>query len=190
MRRQLAALVDEFEAVRSGVTALAARTSEMRWAARAQPERWSVAECIVHLNLTALAYVPLIRESLAELPPLDAPAVRYRRDPVGWLVGLAVGPLPRVGRIRIGRVRTLAAFVPGGALDRETVLAEFNRLQDEQIALTRDADGRALGEARIQSPFDPRIHYNGYSALALLPRHQRRHLRQAEEVWAGQSEVT
>jgi hypothetical protein len=111
------------------------------------------------------------------------PVQHYHCDFVGWLVGLAVGPLPRIGGWRFGRVSTLPAFVPSGDLERQTVLAEFETLQNEQIALAKDADGRELGDIWIVSPFENRVKYNAYSCLVLLPRHQRRHLDQAFVAW-------
>jgi hypothetical protein len=35
------------------------------------------------------------------------------------------------------------------------------------------------------SPFAPGVRYNLYSTLSILPRHQERHLWQAEQVHAG-----
>jgi len=115
-------------------------------------------------------------------------ARRYRRDPVGWLVSYAAGPLPRVAGVRLGRARTLPAFVPAGEqthLPREALVADFDRLQGELIELAREADGLPLDALRITSPFDPRgrLRYNVYSTFVILPRHQRRHLWQAEHVW-------
>jgi hypothetical protein len=60
-------------------------------------------------------------------------------------------------------------------------MAEFDRLQAELIAITREADGYPLSEMKITSPFGGKIRYNFYSALRILPRHQQRHIEQAEE---------
>ena len=107
----------------------------------------------------------------------------YRQDLFGWLLSLMSGPMPRVGRRRFGRVKTTPAFVPGGELDQETIVREFDALQTEQIGLTRNAAGLPLNDLFIVSPFDARVTYNVYSTLVILPRHQHRHLDQAEEVW-------
>lgn len=104
---------------------------------------------------------------------------------MGWLLSLVTGNLPRIGNYRFGRVRTIPSFVPGGDLDREMVVAEFDTLQHELIQLTRAAHGKALQHMRIVSPFDPRVRYNAYSCLLIIPRHQQRHLWQAEHVWNG-----
>ena len=184
MHPQLSAIVDEFESARSRLHLLAGAVPDARWAERADPARWSVAECVAHLNLTSRAYVPLLRDAIARARALrDAgrttPA-RYRRDPVGWVLWRTAGPVKRVGR-----VKTTAPFVPAGELPRDVVLAEFERLQDEQLACVRDADGLPLGDVRVVSPFDARVRYNLYACLTILPRHQHRHLFQAEQVWGA-----
>ena len=66
---------------------------------------------------------------------------------------------------------------------REHLLAEFDRQQDEQIALATAAGGLPLGRVKVASPFEPRARYNLYSCFVILPRHQQRHLEQAERVW-------
>ena len=183
MHPQLAAIVDDLEHARTFMRRVVARTPADGWATRPDPARWSVAECIAHLNLTSRAYIPLLRAAFSEHPASpSATPQRYRRDPVGWLIGTLSGPMPRIGGFRFGRVKTKPDFVPANALERDQVVSEFESLQDEQIALTRDADGRPLEKIRITSPFDARVRYNAYSCLWLLPRHQHRHLEQAEAV--------
>lgn len=92
-----------------------------------------------------------------------------------------VGPLPRFGKRRLGRVKTSRDFIPIVTPDRAEAIAEFDRLQADLISLTRLAEGFPLDEMKIVSPFGGRIKYNVYSALRILPRHQYRHLGQAEE---------
>ena len=187
MQPQLADVVADLERARTRLHRLADALPDDRWARRADPARWSVAECVAHLNLTAQAYAPLLRAGLAEAAALGneepAPA-RYRRDPAGWLISRLVGPLPRVGALRIGRIRTPAAFVPTGELPRQATLREFDARQDELLAFVREADGLPLERVRVTSPFDARARYNLFAALAMQAPHQHRHLQQAEEVWA------
>ena len=184
MQPQLADVAADLERARTRLHRLADALPADRWARRADPARWSVAECVAHLNLTAQAYAPLLRAALAEAAALGGPApVRYRRDPVGWLISRMVGPLPRLGALRIGRIRTPAPFVPAGDLPREATLREFDARQDELLGFVREADGRPLDRVRVTSPFDARARYNLYAALAMQAPHQHRHLQQAEEVW-------
>jgi len=137
-----------------------------------------MAECVAHLNLTGAAFVPALRQALAA-PGISrnvAHSHRYRRDPIGWLLWWALRPGARM------RVKTTEPFIPRETAAVGEVLPEFDRLQEQQVACVRVAEGLPLERLRIRSPFGQRIRYNLYSALTILPRHQHRHLSQAAEV--------
>jgi hypothetical protein len=182
LQHQLAKIVADFKEVEQRLDRLVASVAEERWSVRRNPDRWSVGECIAHLNLTAHAYVPVLTAAWEAHPPIEPPPARYRRDFMGWMLGYAVGPMPGIGKFRFGRFKTPATFVPGDAT-REITLSDFAAMQDAQIQLTKLAEGRPLEDIRIVSPFDAKVTYNAYSCLVLLPRHQRRHMWQAEQVW-------
>lgn len=185
---QLDAVVSAFERAQARLHRVAAAVPDDRWPVRADPTRWSVAECVAHLNLTGRAYVPLLSRALDQARALGGAAPpRYRQGFLGWLVALAVGPQPRFLPRRWGRARTIPAFVPSGDLPRDQVVAEFDRLQAAQVALVQAARGLPLEGVSIPSPFNARIRYNTYACFVLLPRHQQRHLDQAERVWGATS---
>lgn len=177
MHPQLEAVIREYESAEARLRRLAAEVPDGWWVRRADPARWSIAECVAHLNLTAEAYLPLIREGTAQARGIGrkAPA-RYRRDPAGWLLWRLGGPPVR------HRVRTTARFIPEALVSEAGLLERFARLQAEQIEAVRAADGLPLGRVRVTSPFDARIRYNLYSCLTIQPPHQHRHLWQAEQV--------
>jgi hypothetical protein len=179
MHPQLSAIVLEFEKAQDRLYRLITDLPDERWSLRADPNRWSVAECVAHLNLTSRAYLPLIHGALERGRLSGRTSTRYHRDPVGWLLWRSMGPPVKA------KVRTPAPFVPTGDLTREAVIEEFDALQSEQIACTRAAEGLPLGRLRIVSPFNDRLSYNLFSALSILPRHQHRHLWQAEQVWSS-----
>jgi DinB superfamily len=179
MSPQLAAVLEELRDARERLHRLRERVPPERWTPRIDPDRWSVAECVEHLNLTSRAYLPVIRGALEEGRRLGGGAPgRYRRDPVGWLLWRTMGPPVRL------RMKTPAAFVPVPTESAEELVAEFDRLQAELIELTGAADGLPLRRLRVTSPFDARASYNLFSALSILPRHQHRHLWQAERLVA------
>jgi hypothetical protein len=161
----------ELEDARRHVRAFAASLDDDAWAAVPGPGEWSVAECLVHLNLTSRAFLPPLRDAIA-LAPARAGRVTCRMDPIGALVWLAV-------TVRIS-VKTTEAFTPRGPEPRSAVSEEFETLQDELVAVAHGTRGRDLQALRIISPFDGRVRYNPYATLRLLTAHQRLHLRQAE----------
>jgi hypothetical protein len=186
MNAQLTRIVASFVDAQARLHRLATRTPDDRWAVRADPMRWSVAECVSHLNLTAVAYIKPLRAGLVEARALGQPmSGSYRQDFAGWMLSLFTGPLFRIGSFRFGRVKTRAPFIPAGSSTRQEILNEFDRLQAEQIAIVREADGVPIDRVKIISPFDSRLKYNIYSGLVILPRHQHRHLEQAELVWSS-----
>lgn len=177
MHPQLRVVADELAAAQVRLHRLADSTPAASWLPRADPDRWSAGECVAHLNLTAEAFLPLIRRALGEAAALGggAPA-RLRRDPTGWLLWRTAPPPARF------RVRTTAPFVPTGTEPRDRLLTAFDRLQAEHLACVGQADGRPIQRVKITSPFDPRLRYNLYACLSILPRHQERHIWQAGQV--------
>ena len=100
MQPQLQGIFEDFERARERLRRLA-QHDEARWSERPEPGRWSAVECVAHLNLTSEAYLGVIDDGLAraERVPVGA-SVRYRMDPVGWMLIASMAPWLRM------RVRT------------------------------------------------------------------------------------
>ena len=180
MNPQLQAVMDEFAGARERLHRLQATVPAERWTERPAEGSWSVAECVDHLNLTSRAYVGPLREALARGRAQGGAApARFRRDFFGWMIWRAVRPDAGM------KVKTSPAFAPVKAAPPQELVAEFDRLQDEQMELVRQGDGLPIGKLKIVSPFGPALKYNVYSALTILPAHQHRHLQQAERAWAA-----
>jgi DinB family protein len=185
MQRQLADIVKGFERAQARLDKLADNIPDAAWGERTEPGHWSVAECVAHLNLTSEAYIPRIQAALTEAKAMNAPkSMHYKKDFAGAFFALMVGPIPMLGKIRIGKVKTTADFVPKGNHPKQSTLAAFKRDQERLIELVREADGLPLDKVKIKSPFGGKISYNVYSAFVILDRHEHRHLDQAQLVWS------
>ena len=175
MDAQLSAVIGDLHAAEERLWTLRSTLSRDAWTRRPALARWSPAECLAHLNLTSEALLPLVREGLHEAGSgLRGSASKYRRDLVGWLVWKAVAPSGGV------RTRTVRAFTPSIERSPESLIAEFGRLQSEVISCVRAADGLPIDHVKLVSPFNACLRYNLYAALTMVPRHQHRHLLQAE----------
>jgi hypothetical protein len=180
MHPQLQTIIDDFGAALDRLRQSAATFPEANWAWRPSPEGWSASECVEHLNLTSTAYLKIIPVALDEARRLGgSPPVRLRRDFIGWLIGQVSGPKPRM------RAKTGVPFQPASAPPLAILLQQFESLQGRQIECVREADGLPIHRVRIVSPFAERVSYSLYSALAILPGHQHRHLGQAERALAA-----
>ena len=175
MHPQLQAIVDELDSAQARLKVLAAATAPKDWSRQPAPARWSIGECVAHLNLTSAAFLPGLNQALTG-PARSNVSKRFRRDPLGWLLWRAVGPPARL------RFKTAAPFIPRATAGQRELIAEFDRWQGELVACVRKAEGLPLDRLWIGSPFNRQMHYNLYSALTILPRHQHRHLWQAEQV--------
>lgn len=183
MHPQIQSLLDDVAAVRSRWARLAASTPDDRWAVRARPESWSVAECIAHLNLTARAMQPLLESATIEARARGTHTGRFRRTLFGSVLSAMVGPVQRIGGFAIGRVKTPPPFVPTSDESRAAITHEFERHLASHEAALRAADGLPLHLVKVESPFVPGAKYDAYSGWLVLVRHCQRHLDQAERVW-------
>jgi hypothetical protein len=171
---QLSAIIGDLHAAVQRLDTLRSALPDAAWTRRPGVARWSPAECVAHLNLTSEALLPVLRAGLEQASKGPRPGSRYRRDLVGWVIWKVIAPSARL------RTRTVPAFMPPVEGSPAEVLADFERLQSEIIACVRAAEGRAVDHVKLASPFDARVRYNLYAALTLVPRHQHRHLLQAE----------
>jgi hypothetical protein len=173
-------ILDEFGTAQQRLHALAVGVPASAWSQRTDPTRWSIAECVAHLNLTSAAFLPALREALAGARgPRQTAGTRFRRDPIGWLLWRMAGPPVRV------RVKTTAPFIPQATATAGELVATFDQWQARLVTLVRESEGLPLSQLWMTSPIDARLRYTVYSCLTILPRHQHRHLWQAEQVWAG-----
>ncbi len=177
MHPQLQQIQDEFREARDRLHRLAARVPEERWAERPPGGGWSPAECVEHLNLTSRAVLPGVQGAVTEARTLGGAApARYRRGVVGWLLWRSQRPGAGL------RSKTAASFVPLSTPSRAEQMAEFDRLQEAQIAGVVAGDGLPLQRVKVASPFGP-LRYNAFAALSILSVHQLRHVHQAERAW-------
>jgi hypothetical protein len=173
---QLDEIVSEFNSASTRLRALHARLAPGAWVRRPSPESWSPGECVAHLNLTAIGMLPWLRKGLDDARRIGrAAGQRYRRDLIGWLLWRTISSHGRF------KAKTIPAFVPFSDRSAGEIMAEFDRLQAEQIAVTREADGLPIDRVKMTSPFNANVRYNLFAALSILPRHQHRHLWQAEQ---------
>ena len=174
---QLSAVRSELLAALNLAIQLTGPLSDGQWRRKSHPARWSIGECLVHLNLTSEAFLPRLREAIehGRRDGLrgDGP---FRCDFRGWLMCRLLEPPYTL------RVRTPAAFVPAALPPKMEVMGAFERLQRDVVDCLHQSAGLDLARLTITSPFAKRTRYNLYSAFRVIAAHQRRHLWQAEQV--------
>src|SRR5438034_10630523 len=81
MHPQLQLVADEDRSAQARLHDLVRAVPDEQWSKRSDRARWSVAECVAHLNITSLAYVPLLQHAVSRARMLErrSPS-RYRRE--------------------------------------------------------------------------------------------------------------
>ncbi len=172
---QLEALGRELGEATARARQLSDRLGDAAFGARPAGGGWSPAECLMHLSLSARAFLPFIDEALANAATVRLdPARHYRKDPVGWLLTTMLEPPVRM------KVKTPQPFVPATAASRDEVVREFERCQGELLKRLSAANDTDIGRVKVRSPFSSRMRYNLLATFSVIAAHERRHLWQAE----------
>lgn len=167
----------QFEQISADADALVTPLGEEQFVWKPGPNRWSIAECLEHMNATARAYLPAIDEGIAD-------AIRYG--------AYAEGPFQYslVGRIFSRMMEPPAHFrmraapdkQPGPERPKRETLAGFRAYQVQYVDRLRQANGIDLSRSCVRSPLASWIRIPLGSAFASMAAHERRHLWQARKI--------
>ncbi len=168
--------VRQFEDVKSAARHLVEGLSDeqLRW--RPAPDRWSIAECFSHLNVTADQYYPAIDRSMRrarERGLLGEGPFRH-----GFLMNRFIRMMEpparrsfRAPRMFRPRTRALADEIP-----------TFFAHQSAIIERVHQANGLDLSRVKVVSPLTSLMRMSLGQCFGLLAAHERRHLWQAARV--------
>ena len=144
---------------------------------RREGNRWSIAECIEHLNLTADMLLPEVDKSIAAgiaAEPGTEGVARYSMV-FGWLLPVIEPPPKR-------RFRTKRDLTPRPDLDAERVIERFAEVQDEVVVRLERARGIDLTRTKVRHPLMRLSRFRLGEIFVTIAAHERRHLWQAEQV--------
>lgn len=166
IRAEVAAVNEAAERVCEGLT-----EEQLGW--RPQPGKWSIAENLVHLNVTTQLYVPHIERALerARQKGLEGAAGPFDLGVVGkWFV---VDYLEPPFRMKSKAPKMIRPLLQGPASD---ALPQFLRSQELFLRQVDAAEGVDLGRAVFVSPFSSLFRMKLIAAFATVTAHARRHL--------------
>jgi hypothetical protein len=171
----------QFEELTTDVDALTTPLSDSEFSWQPAPERWSVGQCIDHLNATAREYLPVLDAGIADAMRrgLYGPGP-YRYNWIGRLHVLLMQPNSWV------RGKARRPLYPLPSRSRQEIMAAFRAYQVQYVNRLRQANGLDLARARAASLVVHWLPMPLGSAFALLITHERRHLVQAQRVLEAQ----
>jgi DinB family protein len=140
--------------------------------------KWTVGQCLEHLNITHKKWLPDIEQ-----------AVKLAREngitgsgpyTYGYFSRLFLRILePPVKRLKAGAP---ASFQPEKQLDRDEVVGRYLDHHERLTKILEDADGLNLSKVKVRSAFSNMIKYQLGMAFWIILAHDRRHIWQARQV--------
>jgi hypothetical protein len=169
---------NDLQDVRSRTEQLINGLSPEQLTRRPDPSKWSIAECLVHLNLTASSIQKLIGSAIqrgkADKITGQGP---FKAGGLGRLLIWIAEPPPKF------KIKAPAGILPPANIgDPSAVVAEFLRVQDEWARLVQEADGLDLNKIKAKMGFPGLPPIRLGATIPWMMAHQRRHLLQAEGV--------
>jgi hypothetical protein len=168
-RRQLHEIRADAERLLEGIS-----EGQFNW--RPSPEKWSIAQCLDHLNSGWKALPKLDRVIAAAGEQSIRSNGPYRHPLLGRLYLRFTEPPPKI------RVPAPRRFRPAAEHLLSEVVPRFLGLQQEIVARIESSDGLDLGRIRLSSPISRRFRMSLGQWFAFLAAHERRHLWQAWRV--------
>ena len=177
MNADTQSMLEQLEAIKQEGAAVAAGLSDAQFNWQPGPGRWSIAQCLAHLNFGIHEVLPAFDRAIAEgrAKGKTAPGpFRY-----GWFSRFMVREMEPPPR------RRMATPMKGSAGEYHRaaeVLPEFVRLRDELGRRVHESDGLDLAGIRTISPVNRLIRLPLGAYFAFILAHDRRHLWQARQV--------
>jgi hypothetical protein len=174
---ELAELDRQFAAAKAEASELVDGLQEPQFNWRPHAQSWSMAECLLHLNMVGGRYVHLLEATLAEARRRG----RLADGPFGygWLGKLILAHTEPPSRHKFKAPR---AFVPAYGQPITAVLPTFRHLQEQLSRQVEQASGLDLAHIKVPAPEAPPLRFNLQFAFAWIAAHERRHLWQAKQI--------
>ena len=178
MKSTAESLVQQVNECRNRAGQLTAGLSPEELSRRPEATKWSIAECLAHLNLAAGAIQPKVARAIEQ----------GRKDKITGNGPFSPGPL---GRLLIWlaepppkfRMRAPKGIAPAVShADPSHVIADFMKAQDAWEQLISDCEGLDQNKLRVGSLFPGLPRLRLAAPIPWMLAHQRRHLWQAENV--------
>ncbi|MDC1211902.1 DinB family protein [bacterium] len=167
-------LIDRTKSNMNRVEALSQLTeSQLNW--KPSPERWSVLECIEHLNRYAEFYNPEITARLAKAKP--SKTGRFKSSLLGEYFSQSMLP-----KEKLNKMKTFAVMNPDQAKLDPSVIGQFQQYQKELLDLLSKSREVDLQKTKTSISISKIIKLRLGDTFRVLIYHNQRHLTQAEKV--------
>jgi hypothetical protein len=144
-------------------------------------DKWSVGQCLEHLNILSGYYLPLVKDRLKAAQAKGSSAGQKVRS--GWL-GRRLTSAARLAEDSDAVFRVPKQYAPTGTRLTGIVVEAFNRQLDELLRLLLLARQVDAGAVRVPNPLHPWLKLRLTDVLETLIANYKRYVQQAEQALA------
>lgn len=173
----LAGLKEQFGEIKAQAAEVVSGLKESQFNWRPHAQRWSMAECLLHLNIVGDRCVRTIEAAVEDARARNLTGDgAFQYGMIGkWIVSLTEPPPKR-------KVKAARSLTPAYGQPLTAVMPTFFHIQDQLALLTEQANGLDLGRIKLAVPGVRAVRLNLYATFAWAVAHERRHLWQARQV--------
>ena len=140
------------------------------------PDSWSVGECISHLIKSNALYLSKI-ESILTSNSSDSPKdFSYKQSFVGKMIAKGVDPA------NVRKSKTFKVFLPDASDIQKSIIVDYATSSNKFIGLADKLRHLDLTKIKLSSPVNKILRMNLGDPLIIIPKHDERHLNQAERL--------
>jgi len=148
--------------------------SQLNW--KSHPDSWSVGECLSHLVNSNGLYLNKIENIINSLPTGSEKDFPYKQSFIGKLIVKGVDPS------NVKKTKTFKVFYPESPNIQRNIIDEYINSSKKFIELARKMLSLDLRKYKLSSPVNKLIRLNLGDPLIIIPKHDERHLDQAERL--------
>lgn len=144
------------------------------------PEKWSVAQCLDHLNSYSRYYVPAIEKAIQSALNGNQTAVPSAVFKSGWLGNYFTKMMePKADGHPGMKMQAMKGYRPLSDLDAEKVVSEFIGWQQQLKTLLKDAQSVNIQRPKIPTTLGSWLKFSLGDTFRFVIAHERRHVAQA-----------
>ncbi len=150
--------------------------SENQFNWKPDPESWSVGECLSHLVNSNGLYLIKIENIINSIPTGSEKDFPYKQSFMGKMIVKGVDPS------NVKKTKTFKVFFPASSNIQKNIIDEYVSSSKKFIELNQKMLSFDLRKYNLSSPVNKLIRLNLGDPLIIIPKHDERHLNQAERV--------
>jgi hypothetical protein len=149
-------------------------SNQLNW--KINPDSWGIGECLSHLINSNKLYLNKFSSILNSQPNGEVRDFSYKQTLLGAMITKSVDPA------NVKNTKTFKVFFPNSSNIEQNILNDYVNISKELISLTKRMKHIDLKKIKFSSPANILIRLNLGDPIIFIPKHDERHLNQADRV--------